>query len=88
MHTPNTPLLYIKSVLHLHLIWGRNRAPFPMLKSIFISQAVSIGMYCRIKIPRLTGLNCGLSILDYKSVIFSGDRRVQDFCLMRFVNGH
>ena len=33
-------------------------------------------------------LDVGLFILDYKSAIFSGVRRVQDFCFSCFVNGH
>ena len=33
-------------------------------------------------------LDVGLFILDYKSAIFSGVRRVQEFCFSCFVNGH
>ena len=33
-------------------------------------------------------LDVGLFILEYKVLFFSGDRRVQDFCFMCFVNGH
>ena len=33
-------------------------------------------------------LDVGLFILDYKSAIFSGVWRVQEFCFSCFVNGH
>ena len=36
IQTDNTTPVFL-----LHLIWGRNRAPFPMPKSIFFSQSLS-----------------------------------------------